>query len=82
MKNLLAQSLEEGRSVSSTGLEYGPERDCTEAEIIELCRVAADAGGFYATHTRNRDGEAQETIAEAIQAGAASNLPLQILTSP
>ncbi len=78
MKTVLAQCLDEGAFGFSTGLEYGPERDCTEAEIVELCRVAADAGGFYATHTRNRDGEAQETIAEAIRTGAASNLPLQI----
>ena len=40
--------------------------------------MASDAGSFYATHTRNRDGEAQETIAEAIRTGAASNLPVQI----
>ncbi len=78
MKTLLAQSMEEGAFGFSTGLEYGPERDCTEAEIVELCRVASDAEGFYATHTRNRDGEAQEAIAEAIRTGAASNLPLQI----
>ena len=78
MKSLLAQSMEEGAFGFSTGLEYGPERDCTESEIIELCRVVADAGGFYATHTRNREGEAQETIAEAIRTGSASDLPLQI----
>ena len=78
MKSLLTQCLEEGAFGFSTGLEYGPERDCTEAEIVELCQVTADAGGFYATHTRNRDGEAQETIAEAIRTGAASSLPLQI----
>ncbi len=78
MKTLLSQSLEEGAFGFSTGLEYGPERGCTETEIVELCRVASDAGGFYATHTRNRDGEAQETIAEAIRTGDASNLPLQI----
>ena len=78
MKSLLTQCLEEGAFGFSTGLEYGPERDCTEAEIVELCQVTADAGGFYATHTRNRDGEAQETIAEAIRTGTASNLPLQI----
>ena len=78
MKTLLAQSLEEGAFGFSTGLEYGPERDCTEAEIVELCRVAANAGGFYATHTRNREGEAQESIVEAIRTVTASNLPLQI----
>lgn len=78
MKTLLAQSLEEGGLGFSTGLEYGTERDCTETEIVELCQVAADAGGFYATHTRNREGEARESIAEAIRTGAASKLPLQI----
>lgn len=78
MKKLLTQSLEEGAFGFSTGLEYGPEKACTEAEIIELCRVAADAGGFYATHTRNLDGDPQETIAEAIRTSVASNVPLQI----
>jgi N-acyl-D-aspartate/D-glutamate deacylase len=78
MKKLLAQSLEEGSFGFSTGLEYGPERGCSEEEIAELCRVTAQASGLYATHTRNRAGEAKETIAEAIRACAASGAPLQI----
>lgn len=78
MEKLLAQGLEEGAFGFSTGLEYGPERACTEAEVVALCRVAADAGGLYATHTRNREGEAQESIAEAIRTGAAADVPLQI----
>lgn len=78
MKNLLLQSLEAGAFGFSTGLEYGPERACTEDEIAELCRVTAAAGGFYATHTRNRDGEPRETIAEAIRTSATANVPLQI----
>jgi len=78
MKRLLAQGLEEGAIGFSTGLEYGPERGCPPEEIVELCRVAADAGGFYATHTRNRSGEAKETIREAIDTAAAAHIPLQI----
>lgn len=78
MKKLLAQSLEEGAFGFSTGLEYGPEQACSEAEIIDLCRVTAQAGGFYATHTRNRPGEAKETIAEAIRTAEAAGTPLQI----
>jgi len=78
MEKLLAQSLEEGAVGFSTGLEYGPERACIEAEIAALCRVTAQKGGFYATHTRNRSGEAVETIAEAIRTAAAAGLPLQI----
>ena len=78
MKKMLAQALEEGAFGYSTGLEYGPERGCSEEEIVELCRVVADAGGFYATHTRNRAGEAQEAIDEAIRTAVAAGVPLQI----
>ena len=78
MKKLLSQCLEEGAFGLSTGLEYGPEKSCPEEEIIELCRLVADAGGFYATHTRNRAGEVEETIAEAIRTSQASEVPLQI----
>ncbi|MEZ4734584.1 MAG: D-aminoacylase [Caldilineaceae bacterium] len=78
MQTLLAQSLEAGAWGFSTGLEYGPEQGCSEAEIIALCRVCAEAGGLYATHTRNRAGEARETIAEAIRTSAAAGVPLQI----
>ncbi|MEC7841898.1 MAG: amidohydrolase family protein [Candidatus Latescibacterota bacterium] len=78
MKRLLAQGMEEGAYGFSTGLEYGPELACSEEEVGELCRVAAGAGGLYATHTRNRPGEAGETIAEAIRTATLAEVPLQI----
>lgn len=78
MGDLLAQGIAEGAWGLSTGLEYGPERGCTEEEIEGLCKVTAKAGGFYATHTRNRPGEAKETIEEAIRACEVSGVPLQI----
>ncbi len=78
MQKLLSQCLEEGAFGLSTGLEYGPEKACPEEEIVELCRLVAQAGGFYATHTRNRAGEVEETIAEAIRTSRASGSPLQI----
>src|SRR5439155_5667680 len=62
----------------STGLEYGPERGCSEEEITELCRVVGKIGGIYATHTRNEYGRASETIKEAIRTSEAANVPLQI----
>jgi N-acyl-D-aspartate/D-glutamate deacylase len=46
--------------------------------VVALCRVARQAGGLYATHTRNRAGEAQEAIAEAIRTAGAADIPLQI----
>jgi N-acyl-D-amino-acid deacylase len=78
MIKLLDQSLEEGAFGYSTGLEYGIEKDCSEQEIVELCAVTKKAGKFYATHTRNRQGEAEESIAEAVRAAAGSGVSLQI----
>ncbi len=78
MKRTLMQGLEEGAFGYSTGLEYGPERDCPEQEIAELCKVARQAGGFYATHTRNIDGDPAETIDEAIRTARTASVPLQI----
>ena len=78
MEKLLQQSLEEGAFGYSTGLEYSAEFACTEEEIAALCRVCSATAGFYATHTRNRQGEARETIAEAIRTAATAEVPLQI----
>jgi N-acyl-D-aspartate/D-glutamate deacylase len=78
MGKLLQQSLGEGAVGYSTGLEYSIEQHCSEEEIIALCGVTRKAGRFYATHTRNRQGEAEESIAEPIRAAAKSGVPLQI----
>jgi len=78
MRELLGHGLDEGAWGYSTGLEYGPEIGSSEEEVTELCKVAAKAGGFYATHTRNRAGEARETIEEAIHASECAGVPLQI----
>lgn len=78
MKRLLAESLDQGGIGYSTGLEYTVERGCSEHEVAELCKVAADAGGFYATHTRNLYGQARESIEEPIRAGREAGLPVQI----
>ncbi|MDE2997993.1 MAG: amidohydrolase family protein [Gemmatimonadota bacterium] len=78
MKRLLAQGLEEGAAGYSTGLEYGTERECPEEEIAVLCSIAAEYGGIYTTHTRNRIGEAEEAIGEAIRTAAEAGAPLQI----
>lgn len=81
MQKLLAEGMEQGAFGYSTGLEYGPERACPEEEIVELARVAAKYGGFYATHTRNQGIGAEaalETIAEAIRTAQAANVSLQI----
>ena len=78
MKDMLRQGLKEGAFGYSTGLEYSTEVGATEEEVTELCRVAAAAGGIYATHTRNRDEASVEAVAEAIRTAENAGIPLQI----
>jgi N-acyl-D-amino-acid deacylase len=79
MSQLLDQSLSEGAWGLSTGLEYGPEIGCSEDEITALCRLTSSHDNtFYATHTRNRDGQPEEAIAEPIRSSTAASIPLQI----
>ncbi|MFQ5721838.1 MAG: amidohydrolase family protein [Candidatus Aminicenantales bacterium] len=78
MKNMIAEAMAQGAFGLSTGLEYPPGRFSTSSEIIELCRVAAKFGGFYATHMRSEDTMLMEALAEAIHIADQSGLPLQI----
>ncbi|MBS7627608.1 D-aminoacylase, partial [Candidatus Bathyarchaeota archaeon] len=47
-------------------------------ELIELCKVAARYGGFYATHQRNRQEGVLEGAMEAIEIGEKAGVPVQI----
>jgi len=78
MKSLLAQGLEEGAWGYSTGLEYPAERGAPDEELVELCKVAAKAGGLYASHTRRRDDGAISAIDEAIRVGEKAGAKIQI----
>ncbi len=78
MAKLLEAGLRAGAFGLSTGLEYPAERACSEAEIAALCRVVAQSGGLYATHTRNRDVGALDAIEEAVRTAEATDVRLQI----
>jgi N-acyl-D-amino-acid deacylase len=82
MGRLLERSLVEGAWGYSTGLEYAAEVGATEAEITALCRPVAAAGGFYATHTRQRDAGAPEAVAEALRVAEAAPIRLQLSHLP
>ena len=53
MKRLLRQGMEEGGVGLSTGLTYVPAMYSDTDELVELCRVVAEYGGFYCPHHRN-----------------------------
>ena len=59
MKSLVWKAMADGAVGFSTGLQYVPGTYAQTPEIIELARVAANAGGIYASHMRN-EGTALE----------------------
>jgi len=78
MKRHVAEALEQGAFGLSTGLEYTPSGYADTDEIIELCKIAAEYGGFYATHIRSEDKAVIEAVAEAIHIAESAGLPLEI----
>jgi N-acyl-D-amino-acid deacylase len=78
MKRQVAEALEQGAFGLSTGLEYTPSGYAGTDEIIELCKIAAEYGGLYATHIRSEDKAVIEAVAEAIHIAESAGLPLQI----
>lgn len=78
MKYLLEKGMEEGAFGLSSGLEYPAEAGAGEAELTELCRVVARAGGLYATHTRKRDAGAAEAVEEAVRTARNAAVRLQV----
>lgn len=77
MKALLAQGMEEGAFGLSVGLSYYPQFKATKEEMIELCKVVREAGGFYSTHIRNENDDVLPSVEEAIEIGFAAGIPVQ-----
>lgn len=78
MKKLVAEAMEQGAFGISTGLEYAPSGFAAAPEVIELCKVAAKYGGFYATHIRSEDNQVLEAVGESIYIAEKGEIPLQI----
>ncbi|MEL7565193.1 MAG: D-aminoacylase [Dehalobacterium sp.] len=77
MKERLAQGMEEGAFGLSVGLSYYPQFKATKEELIELCKVVKEAGGFYSTHIRNENDNVLTAVEEAIDIGLAASIPVQ-----
>lgn len=78
MKALVWKGMADGAVGFSTGLQYVPGTYSKTPEIIELARVAGNAGGLYASHMRNEGTELEESITEAIRVGTSSGARVQI----
>src|SRR3989337_422901 len=78
MKALVWKGMADGAVGFSTGLQYVPGTYSKTPEIIELARVAANAGGLYASHMRNEGTALEESILETLRIGEAANARVQI----
>jgi N-acyl-D-amino-acid deacylase len=78
MKELVAEAMAGGALGLSSGLEYTPGSFAPTEELIELSRVAAKAGGVYATHMRDEEAGVLEAVDEALRIARESPIRLQI----
>ena len=78
MKRLVREAVEHGAYGLSTGLEYTPGSFAETDEIIELCKVAAESGGLYATHMRSEDVRVIEAIEETLRIARESDISVEI----
>jgi N-acyl-D-amino-acid deacylase len=78
MRREIAQCFEAGAVAFTTGLEYPPNSFAETEEIIELAKVAARYGGFYATHLRSEGDYLIESVQEALRIAQEAGLPLQL----
>jgi N-acyl-D-amino-acid deacylase len=78
MRSLVWRGMADGAVGLSTGLEYVPGTYARPAEIIDLARIAANAGGVYATHMRNEGTALEEALEESLRVGATTGIRLQI----
>ena len=78
MQALVWKAMADGAVGFSTGLQYVPGTYSKTPEIIELARVAGNAGGVYASHMRNEGTALAASIQEALRIGEASGARVQI----
>jgi N-acyl-D-amino-acid deacylase len=78
MKTLLTESLEQGAWGLSTGLIYPPGSFAKTEELVDLAKVAANYGAFYASHIRGEGATLMEALDEAIAIGKKSGARVEV----
>jgi len=78
MREDVAEGMAAGALGLSTGLIYPPGAFAETAEIVELAKAAAEAGGIYMSHIRNEADLLMDAVGEAIRIGREAGLPVEI----
>lgn len=78
MAAVVRQGLADGAVGMSSGLTYPPSMYADDDELVALCRVVAEADGFYAPHHRSYGHGALAAYAEMIEVARASGCALHL----
>lgn len=78
MKGMVAEAMQSGAKGITTGLIYAPGVYTPHDELVELCKVAARYGGFYASHIRNEADHIVEAVNEALDIGREAQIGVEI----
>ncbi|MGH3414036.1 MAG: N-acyl-D-amino-acid deacylase family protein [Marmoricola sp.] len=78
MAALLSRGLREGAVGMSSGLTYPPGMFADTDELVALCRVVADHGGYYCPHHRSYGAGALAAYAEMIDVSRRSGCPVHL----
>ena len=76
MKRLVREGMEHGAVGLSTGLTYAPGMYASDDELVELCSVLRETGGFYTPHHRNYGSNAIEAYRDCIEVARRAGIPL------
>jgi N-acyl-D-aspartate/D-glutamate deacylase len=78
MRKLVDDAMSAGCWSLSTGLIYNPGTYSSTEEIIELAKIVAKHGGFYASHIRGEGTNVLTSIEEAMRIGKEAGIPVHI----
>jgi N-acyl-D-aspartate/D-glutamate deacylase len=78
MKALVDRGMRDGAFGMSTGLYYTPGSYTDLEELVELSRVVAEHGGFYASHMRDEGTGLLASVNETLTIGRRAGLPVHI----
>jgi N-acyl-D-amino-acid deacylase len=78
MREQVRLAMELGCLGLSSGLIYPPGIFAKTAELVELAKVAAAAGGLYASHIRSEGAHLEGAVEEFLQVGRDAGLRVQL----
>jgi N-acyl-D-amino-acid deacylase len=78
MQALVEQGMRDGAVGFSTGLIYTPGTYSNTDEVVALAKAAGKYGGVYASHMRDEGSKLLQAIEEAVTAGKAAGVPVQL----